>query len=270
MIASMPRDPAFRLIVITTPTFFPGEAACLEGLLEAGLQTLHLRKPGSTEEAMKDLLRQLSPRWYSRLVLHGSRDLAESFGIPQIHSPVKKSENEVKSEDEGKRVDEGKRKDEGKRGDEGKREVEEKGGEWENEGDEKNGGVAEKKRLVVSLSLHSWKEYEQIEKMSGDPGEELDYVLMSPLFDSISKPGYMATAGLLQNLPARYSRTVNVIGLGGIDPDTILPVIRHGWDGAAVLGWIWEEPAAAVKRFEQLKHIIETHADETSDHRHEV
>jgi hypothetical protein len=34
-------------------------------------------------------------------------------------------------------------------------------------------------------------------------------------------------------------------------------MIRLGWKGAAVLGWIWEEPREAVQRFERLKKIID-------------
>lgn len=213
---------SFRLIVITTPAFFPGEADCLEGLLDAGLEKLHLRKSGATDEELEGLLQQLSPRWYSRLVLHGSRDLtdlAEKYCIPQIHCPVQI---------------------------------------W------REGRTA---GMGVSLSLHSWEEAGKLEneqvgnKTSGpDEGHKygLEYFLMSPLFDSISKPGYKAASGLLQGLPAVQSRKVGVIGLGGINPDTILPVIRHGWDGAAVLGWIWESPAEGVKRFRKLKNIIDT------------
>jgi thiamine-phosphate pyrophosphorylase len=214
------RGLSFRLVVITRPDFFPGEAACLEGLLDAGLEKLHLRKPGATDDEVEGLLRQLSSRWYSRLVLHGSRVLAGKYGIPQIHCPVKA---------------------------------------WRDWG--RVGGT----ELVVSVSLHSWEEFDELEKelahkkageVEGDHGSDIEYVWMSPLFDSISKPGYMANAGLLQRIPARHRR-IKVIGLGGINPETILPVIRHGWDGAAVLGWIWEEPVIAVKRFIQLKNIIE-------------
>src|SRR6266550_858449 len=75
----------FLLAVITAPALLPGEADYLESLLEAGLQKLHLRKPGA---ALEGLLERLSPRWHSRLVLHGSRELAKRYQIPQIHGSV--------------------------------------------------------------------------------------------------------------------------------------------------------------------------------------
>jgi len=204
----------FTLVVITTPFFFPGEAECLEGLLAAGLEKLHLRKPGAGEEEIEGLLRQVSPRWRSRLVLHGSRDLqslAVRYGIPQVHCPL----DEQAGQKPGERA---------------------------------AGAPDREAPIAISASLHSWSAMKKVE------GAGLAYVFMSPVFNSISKPGYPANPVLLQRPAGPYP--CKVIGLGGVDKDTIGGLIRQGWDGAAVLGWIWEEPGAAVKRYEQLKKII--------------
>ena len=40
------------LVVITAPGAIPGEVELLEGLLEAGLERLHLRKPGGSVEGL--------------------------------------------------------------------------------------------------------------------------------------------------------------------------------------------------------------------------
>jgi thiamine-phosphate pyrophosphorylase len=183
----------FLLAVITAPAFLPGEADYLESLLEAGLQKLHLRKPGVE---LEELLERLSPRWHSRLVLHGSRELANRYKIPQIHGSVR----DIVSEE-----------------------------------------------IAVSTSVHSWEEAKELP-------ERIAYAFVSPLFDSISKPGYMAN-GLLLQRPADPPRC-RMIGLGGIGEETIGVMIRHGWDGAAVLGWLWEEPREAVRRFGRLKEVI--------------
>ena len=37
-----------KLIVITTPQFFEGEAAAVTSLFQNGLEILHLRKPGAS------------------------------------------------------------------------------------------------------------------------------------------------------------------------------------------------------------------------------
>jgi thiamine monophosphate synthase len=202
--ATGPGNEPFLLAVITLPLFFPGEAECLEGLLAAGLEKLHLRKPGAGEEEIEGLLKQIAPRWRSRLVLHGGGKLwglAVRYGIPQVHCPL----NEL----------------------------------------------ATGMEFAISTSLHSWEEMKEIE------GAGLGYVLMSPLFDSISKAGYPANPLLLQRPAGPYP--CKVIGLGGIDKDTIGGLVRGGWDGAAVLGWIWEEPGAAVERYKQLKNSISLH-----------
>lgn len=162
----------FLLIVITSPQDVPGEMEILERLLEAGLDRLHIRKPGRPVEG---LLARLAPRWGERVVAHG----------------------------------------------------------------------------VNSKSVHSWEEFKQLPA-------GLEYAFISPVFDSISKRGYRANAELLGipqgPLPCRP------IGLGGVSADTIGLMIARGWTGAAVLGWIWEHPGEAVRRFEQLKMICDGQA----------
>ena len=48
-----------KLIVITTPQFFKGEAAAVTSLFRNGLEILHLRKPESSAEEIDSFLRQL-------------------------------------------------------------------------------------------------------------------------------------------------------------------------------------------------------------------
>jgi thiamine monophosphate synthase len=209
-----PRGRDFLLAVITAPGFFAGEADLLEGLLENGLQKLHLRKPGAVggksggpggsvgaeTEKLEGLLERLSPRWHSRLVWHGSREMANRYRIPQIHGSVREPPAGKDTE-----------------------------------------------RIKISTSVHSWQEVKELP-------EDTVYTFLSPLFDSISKPGYRANTGLLQKPAGRIP--CKVIGLGGIGEDAIGVMIRQGWDGAAVLGWLWEEPREAVRRFRRLKEII--------------
>jgi thiamine monophosphate synthase len=101
--------------------------------------------------------------------------------------------------------------------------------------------------LVLSTSAHGWEEF-------GRLPAGLAYAFISPLFDSISKRGYGANAGLLKQ-PDREWPCLPV-GLGGVSGETVGLMLEQGWKGAAVLGWIWEEPAKAVVRLEQLLKII--------------
>lgn len=102
--------------------------------------------------------------------------------------------------------------------------------------------------LKVSTSVHDWGEFAALP-------EGLEYAFISPVFDSISKRGYMANVELLA-LPAN-GLPCRPVGLGGVGAETIGEMVRRGWTGAAVLGWIWEEPGKAVERFVQLKKTID-------------
>ena len=97
------------------------------------------------------------------------------------------------------------------------------------------------RKMTRSCSLHSLEKLE-----SADQG--LDYVFLSPVFDSISKRGYRAGfkhAALESRLKLRAARGRKpaVIALGGINTGNIELVSSMGFDGAAVLGAVWP-PAA--------------------------
>ena len=109
------------------------------------------------------------------------------------------------------------------------------------------GPMVDASGLVQSTSVHGWEEF-------GRLPAGLAYGFISPLFDSISKRGYGANAGLLKQ-PEREWPCLPV-GLGGVSGENIGSMLEQGWKGAAVLGWIWEEPKQAVKRLEQLQKII--------------
>lgn len=79
-----------------------------------------------------------------------------------------------------------------------------------------------------------------------------DYAFFSPVFTSISKPGYAAV------LPPDFYLTepvkaVPVIALGGVEAGTIAQVRKMNFDGAAVLGAIWKNPLKAVASFIDLQ-----------------
>jgi thiamine-phosphate pyrophosphorylase len=78
------------------------------------------------------------------------------------------------------------------------------------------------------------------------------------VFDSISKPGYLASDDLL-TMPSG-TLPCKAVGMGGVSADTIEMMLTRGWTGAALLGWIWEKPREAVSRFEQVKKIIDGQA----------
>ncbi|MGI6222507.1 MAG: thiamine phosphate synthase [Prevotella sp.] len=74
-----------RIIVITRQDFFPDEAEAIKQLLQAGVYRVHLRKPESKEEDYAGLLRQLEPKYLSRIVLHDHFQLSEQFAVGGLH-----------------------------------------------------------------------------------------------------------------------------------------------------------------------------------------
>lgn len=90
----------------------------------------------------------------------------------------------------------------------------------------------------VSRSCHS---LEEISRYKG----ECDYLTLSPIFNSISKQGYMAAFGPGQLAAARDSGLIDsrVIALGGVTLENIPRVRELGFGGVAILGDVWQRMA---------------------------
>ena len=74
-----------KLIVITRPDFFGEEAQAIEALFRAGLELLHLRKPGASVAQVEELLRQIPAVYRIRIALHDHFELATPWGVGGIH-----------------------------------------------------------------------------------------------------------------------------------------------------------------------------------------
>jgi len=82
-----------------------------------------------------------------------------------------------------------------------------------------------------------------------------DYILLSPIFDSISKPGYRAAFGH-SDLKRFLSRTDHtVIALGGLDAQRAALAASLGFKGIAVLGAVWAAPCPPEKAARQLSAV---------------
>jgi thiamine-phosphate pyrophosphorylase len=78
----------------------------------------------------------------------------------------------------------------------------------------------------VSSSFHEPEEIKQCTTT-------FDYVFLSPVFDSISKFGYEGKGFNVRQLAA------TVVGMGGVNENTIQKTFNLGYKGAGVLGGIW-------------------------------
>ena len=109
----------------------------------------------------------------------------------------------------------------------------------------------------VSCSSHSFQSV--VSSM-----DSYDYLFLSPVFDSISKPGYNHAFTPEQLADAGKQGLINakVIALGGINEHTIPIAAKYGFGDVAVLGALWgsfindRDEAALMKRFKQLINIL--------------
>lgn len=68
---------------------------------------------------------------------------------------------------------------------------------------------------------------------------ECDYVTLSPVFDSISKPGYKSVCfNPIEEIACNQLGTV--IALGGVKPQYFPILKKRGYKGAAMLGYAWK------------------------------
>lgn len=89
----------------------------------------------------------------------------------------------------------------------------------------------------VSRSCHSLAE------LQSTP-EKFNYQFLSPIFDSISKQGYLSAFTPDKLTQAATQRIINnhVYALGGITLERIPQIRTIGFGGAAILGEAWQTP----------------------------
>lgn len=99
-------------------------------------------------------------------------------------------------------------------------------------------GKADKRSGIVSSSFHSLDEINK-------EGAPFEYVFLSPVFDSISKTGHTSKfqiESLSSELDELHQQhpSLKVIALGGVTEKNIKSVKFAGFNGAAILGALWQ------------------------------
>ncbi|HXA00856.1 MAG TPA: thiamine phosphate synthase [Cytophagaceae bacterium] len=192
-----------KLIVISAPEKIEKEHDLINALFEQGLKCFHLRKPGFSVDEMQDFLKAIHPKFLRRISVHSNYELIGKYNLAGIH--LTGDYLISMPEDSLKEIY----------------------------------NVARKKNLKVSSSVHSLEDLTNL-------SFKYDYVFLSPVFNSISKDGYKnkishsRIAECLNDLKKIKART-EVIALGGIDHGKIEKIIEMNFDGAAILGSVWNE-----------------------------
>lgn len=107
------------------------------------------------------------------------------------------------------------------------------------------------KGYTLSTSVHELETLQQLPAC-------FSYAFFSPVFDSISKQSYKGVAR--DDFYLRdEQKPLQVIALGGIDAQNIQLLPSMNFDGAALLGAIWNEPENAIENFKRCKQHVHTY-----------
>lgn len=69
-----------QIIVITLPQFITDEGMFINALFEAGVDRVHIRKPGASVEEHRKLIEEIDRQWHGRLSIHDCHCLALEYG----------------------------------------------------------------------------------------------------------------------------------------------------------------------------------------------
>jgi thiamine-phosphate pyrophosphorylase len=114
--------------------------------------------------------------------------------------------------------------------------------------------IAEWKQYkIISASFHSLQALQE----NTFPYQ---YIFLSPVFDSISKPNHSAGFDLTSlqaelDILRNKKSSLKIIALGGIDEKNILVAKDIGFNGAALLGTVWQANDP-VKAFLEIHSLI--------------
>ena len=190
-----------RLIAITKPDFYDGEAAFIKRLFESGFDIVHLRKPCKDVarcvhnndlarrvhiDCICNLLNELSSEERNKIIIHDYHELYEEFSLKGIH--INKNVTHLPKDYQG----------------------------------------------FKTRSCHSLEEVKLYKN-------DFDYVFLSPIFDSISKQGYKSafTEEVLRDASREGIIDEKVVALGGVTYDKISLLKDLGFGGAAMMGGVF-------------------------------
>ena len=100
--------------------------------------------------------------------------------------------------------------------------------------------------VSLSTSIHDLSYLAELEKF--------EYVLYGPVHDSLSKSGYLGLSKNKLVLPVHCNRP-KLVAIGGVTASNIEQTLALGFEGAALLGAIWNKPDSAVTNFKKIQEI---------------
>ena len=100
---------------------------------------------------------------------------------------------------------------------------------------------------ILSTSIHQIEAYDILPA-------SFEYTFFGPVFNSISKRGYTSVLPDSFIFPVQRGNQ-KVIAIGGVDATNIQQVKQMQFNGAAVLGTIWQKPRESIQQFKAVQKI---------------
>lgn len=110
-----------------------------------------------------------------------------------------------------------------------------------------NEGLRIHNPVFQSTSTHSIEEFNTV--------RNVEYAFLSPIYPSISKPGYQSSKNHLESINKRRNFNTKLIALGGISMENITETLEKGFDGVALLGCLWNN-TNPLKNFKTCQQIV--------------
>lgn len=74
-----------KLVVITPSKDFDNEITHITKMFEAGLETLHLRKPTYSTKELSDYIKEIPQHFHNRIIIHSHHKLALKYNLKGFH-----------------------------------------------------------------------------------------------------------------------------------------------------------------------------------------
>lgn len=101
---------------------------------------------------------------------------------------------------------------------------------------------------TISVSAHHPQDWVQWK-------DTVHAVVISPVFESISKPGHFPVE-LLDTWKETFTAhpgKAEKVALGGITPESVPALQEAGFDTIALSGWLWQQPGKALEHYKAMQ-----------------
>lgn len=200
-----------KKIIISHPTEIEHEIAHVNTLLDSNVNYFHIRKPQFEVNEMTNYIQSIDTCFHYKLIIHSHYHLIQKFDLGGIHLNQKSLSELILAEESDKCFIEPML--------------------LKNNQIEINRVLPES----VSYSAHSIEEIKNLQFKT-------DYVFLSPIFNSISKPNYKSKFKDFELLKGQLNDLkTSVVALGGVTENKIDLLTEIGFKGYALLGSYWME-----------------------------